>query len=294
MKEEVQFYIHNTLIFGTFKKAKNMGKNPAVVLLHGYSSFRDELTGFAELAEKLSYNGISSLRIDMRGCGKSPKRGELYPFPEWIEDALAAVTYLEMRKDVHRERIGIIGMSMGGGTAIYAAALDKRIKAVVALAPVGDGEAWLKNLWVSYKGEKAWNTFVSKVLEDQKNEVLTGKSQWVHISEVLAFEKTANSSHAAIMKMYPQFLEEVPLSSAYSCFKFRPLDIVHKISPRPLRIIHSNEDESVPVEQAKLLYANTGEIKDLILINDSPHCFWIGPKSQEVQSKTVEWMVKYL
>ncbi|MEM2914076.1 MAG: alpha/beta hydrolase [Candidatus Bathyarchaeia archaeon] len=294
-EEEVQLHAYGTPIFGTFRKGEFEGeKGPAVLLIHGYSSFRDELTGFVELAELLSKNGISSLRIDMRGCGESPRRGELHPFPDWIVDSFAAISYLEGRGDVDNKRIGVIGMSVGGGTAIYAAALDKRVKAVVALAPVADGEWWLRNLWSKNRGMDSWKDFSLRVALDQRNQSLTGRSEWVHISEILAFQKDSDVGHAAIMKKYPQFLRLVPLSSAYSLFKFKPIDLVHKVSPCPLLIVHSVDDESVPVEQAKQLYANAGEIKELILVEGSPHCFWIGSRNKEVQSESLEWMKKYL
>ena len=65
-------------------------------------------------------------------------------FPDWsahgkdLWDTARAIDYLETLKFVDRERIGMVGHSYGGHSTIFAAALDSRIKAVVANGPVSD------------------------------------------------------------------------------------------------------------------------------------------------------------
>ena len=49
-----------------------------------------------------------------------------------LHDASAGIDYLESRADVDRNRIGFIGHSYGGRMAIWAPAIDKRIKASVS------------------------------------------------------------------------------------------------------------------------------------------------------------------
>jgi alpha-beta hydrolase superfamily lysophospholipase len=66
-------------IYGTLCQPSGLGRSPAAVLVHGFGSFRDELTGFVELAERLAEAGIASLRMDMRGCGRSGTRGLMHP-----------------------------------------------------------------------------------------------------------------------------------------------------------------------------------------------------------------------
>jgi formylglycine-generating enzyme required for sulfatase activity/fermentation-respiration switch protein FrsA (DUF1100 family) len=54
---------------------------------------------------------------------------------KWIWDAQRLVDYLVSRPDVDPDRIGIIGHSLGGKMALYAAAFDPRIAAVVSSEP---------------------------------------------------------------------------------------------------------------------------------------------------------------
>jgi dipeptidyl aminopeptidase/acylaminoacyl peptidase len=47
------------------------------------------------------------------------------------KDVVSVVNFATVRSDVDANRIGILGISMGGASAILAAAKDKRIRAVV-------------------------------------------------------------------------------------------------------------------------------------------------------------------
>jgi pimeloyl-ACP methyl ester carboxylesterase len=100
----------------------------AVVLLHGASSTR---TAVLRHAEALHDMGYGVLLFDARGHGRSQGRtmdlgwyGDL--------DVAAAVDHLQSLPEVDDDRIGVVGMSMGGEEALGAAAGDPRIRAVVA------------------------------------------------------------------------------------------------------------------------------------------------------------------
>ena len=100
----------------------------AVVLLHGASSTRSSVLNQAVV---LAHHGYGVLLFDARGHGRSGGRAMDFG---WYgdKDVAAAVSYLERRPDVDHQRIGAIGMSMGGEEAIGAMATDPRIKATVA------------------------------------------------------------------------------------------------------------------------------------------------------------------
>ncbi len=50
-----------------------------------------------------------------------------------VQDVLAAVDYLAEREDVDSERIGLVGLGQGGMTALYTAAVDRRVSAVAVV-----------------------------------------------------------------------------------------------------------------------------------------------------------------
>jgi dienelactone hydrolase len=116
----------------------------AVVLLHGASSTRSDVLDEAAV---LARHGFGVLMIDARGHGDSDGRAMEFG---WHGDAdiAAATGYLAERRDVDRQRIGAVGMSMGGEQAVGASAGNELIRAVVAegaTARNAADEAWLSD-----------------------------------------------------------------------------------------------------------------------------------------------------
>ncbi len=105
----------------------------AVVVRHGSGSQRFDT---AAQAAVLADAGFTVLLTDARGHGRSG--GRAMDFGWWGEqDIRAAVDFLAAQPGVDPDRIGVLGMSMGGEEAIGAAAVDPRIRAVVA-----EGATW--------------------------------------------------------------------------------------------------------------------------------------------------------
>jgi pimeloyl-ACP methyl ester carboxylesterase len=112
----------------------------AVVLLHGSGSTRANVLGHAAA---LASRGYGVLLLDARGHGKSGGREMDFG---WFGDAdiAPAVEYLRAAPDVTGDRIGLVGMSMGGEEAIGAAAAMPQVDAVVAEGVTGRvGADWL-------------------------------------------------------------------------------------------------------------------------------------------------------
>ncbi|WP_460797199.1 alpha/beta hydrolase [Nocardioides pacificus] len=100
----------------------------AVALLHGAGSTRSAVLDHAVV---LAEHGYGVLLFDARGHGESA--GEAMDFGWYGEsDARGAVDFLARRPDVSPDRLGLVGMSMGGEEAIGAAGGDERVAAVVA------------------------------------------------------------------------------------------------------------------------------------------------------------------
>lgn len=95
------------------------GKVPAVLMLHGFASQKDEVGDmYKNLAAKLAEQGIASLRIDFQGSGASKIPFEKMTFTNQVTDAQAALDYLKGLSGVDAARLGVIGFSMGGSVAI--------------------------------------------------------------------------------------------------------------------------------------------------------------------------------
>ena len=104
------------------------GARPALVILaSGYGDSQDQMLPFAEF---LYDAGFSVLTFNSRA--RKPSGGEYVTLGVLEQqDLISIVSYAAGRKDVDVNRIGVLGISMGGATAILSAARDKRISAVV-------------------------------------------------------------------------------------------------------------------------------------------------------------------
>jgi dipeptidyl aminopeptidase/acylaminoacyl peptidase len=114
----------NVLLDGLFFH----GARPSLVILaSGYGDTQEQMFSIAEF---LHHAGFSILTYNSRARATS---GGKYVTLGALEqqDVVSLVNYAIGRRDVDASRIGILGISMGGATAILAAAKDKRIRAVV-------------------------------------------------------------------------------------------------------------------------------------------------------------------
>lgn len=102
---------------------------PVVIMLPGLDSTKEELQATAGY---FLARGLATLAIDGPGQGESEY--ELPIEPAYEKVATAAVDFLQDRTGLDRERIGLFGVSLGGYYAARAAAYEKRLRAVVALA----------------------------------------------------------------------------------------------------------------------------------------------------------------
>lgn len=99
------------------------GPLPAVLMLHGFASHKDEVGDmYKRLAAALAEQGIASLRLDFRGWGESAGGMENSTVQGMVEDAEVGYNYLTTLDFVDDSRIGVIGFSLGGRIAIVSAA----------------------------------------------------------------------------------------------------------------------------------------------------------------------------
>lgn len=151
-EEDVAFDSADGIIVeGTYCRSYGVSVG-AALLIHGLTEDRDEAFGFyKKLADRLTANGFSSLRIDLRGHGKSKKQYQDLSLFNALSDIDAAVNFLVRRSA--RQKVHLIGTSFGGGlAALYAAQWPSSLCSLVLLCPNLDYRRnWLerKAFWSS-------------------------------------------------------------------------------------------------------------------------------------------------
>jgi len=129
--EFVDIAFNNHALPGLFVPAFGSKRAPCMIHFDGFDGLK-EMLYLSIPDEEFRKRGIALLIVDHPGVGGALRLHNLplTPFTEGV--AGACVDYLEGRTDVDPERIGIVGISLGGYYAPRAAAFEKRLKCCVA------------------------------------------------------------------------------------------------------------------------------------------------------------------
>ena len=216
---------------------------PAVVLVHGFKTSREEMIPWARFLHDAGYN---VLLLDTRGAGKSGGStvglGATEP-----HDISQAVTVA--RQQFGTDKVAVLGISLGAGAAILAAADDPEISAVVA--------------------DSAWT--------DQDFQL--SRLSFVDVGPLR-------------VPLLPYGVGIVNLFVGADVTKARPLDAIARISPRPILLIHSADDDNAttPLEGARKLFAAAGEPKELWVAPRGGHAGAINAFPDEYRARVVAFL----
>lgn len=136
--ERIEAPFEATVLPGILRKPPGLAHPPLVLVVPGLDSVKEELF---TMENEFLRRGLATLTIDGPGQGENAPR-----FPirrDWSTVITPLLDHLARRTDVDLARVGFMGISMGGIYGPYAAAKEKRIKALVALAgPYDLAECW--------------------------------------------------------------------------------------------------------------------------------------------------------
>ncbi|MFF1301920.1 alpha/beta hydrolase [Streptomyces sp. NPDC058307] len=124
-------------------------RHPTAVFVHGFASNRLELPNFVAMSRLLESHGIASVRFDLSGHGESD--GDFFDvtITGEIAETRAVLQTVRTFDFVDPDRIGLVGMSMGGVVAGIVAAEEPGIGALclwspAAVAPFEIGSGYFK------------------------------------------------------------------------------------------------------------------------------------------------------
>ena len=92
---------------------------------------------FLIISDFLTKHGIAVLRFDDRGVGKSTGDFKTATTLDFVKDVESAIEYLKTRKEIDKNRIGLIGHSEGGIIAPIVASERKDSDFIILLAGTG-------------------------------------------------------------------------------------------------------------------------------------------------------------
>ncbi len=232
---------------------------PIIIFLHGFKGFKDwgafpdaceELskTGFAVLAMNFSHNGIGENMLEFDQLDLFEK-GTLSRDLDDIGSVIEAVKSREIstEKDVlDSDRIGIIGHSRGGHTAVAATAEYSEIMALVTWSAVANyNERWSEAMI------EDWN---NKGYTEIKN---SRTNQIMRIGKEVYDDAIANEDRLMAIKR----VQEIYIPSMF---------------------IAGKDDEAVPFSESEKLYRTCpSELKEVRLIENAGHTFNVAHPFEE-------------
>lgn len=149
----------------------------------------------------------------------------------WPRDLKAVIDYLWRLDEVDKSHLSLLGYSAGAAVSIVVAAQDERISCVAACACPAD---------------------FGFVAEAGEPEAVVGHFRSLGLIRDECFPPSAE-----------EWLNGFRL--------IRAIDHVAAISPRPLLLVHSRQDETVEVSHAHRLYAQAREPKELVILDGAEH-----------------------
>jgi fermentation-respiration switch protein FrsA (DUF1100 family) len=87
-------------------------------------------------------------------------------------------------------------------------------------------------------------------------------------------------------------IHSFPAETAQSMFDFRADEVVGKIAPRPLLLLHAANDSVTPTEQSIEMFKRAGQPTELHLISDADH-FMFGEGNTRIWNLLRGWLGDY-
>ena len=237
-------------------------RRPAFLVLHGFGS-NNTSSNVMQPTKVLGDLGYVTLRFDMRGCGDS--EGELGRVIclEQVEDTGNALTFLAKHPAVDPDRIGVIGSSFGGAVAVYAGGVDRASRRSISNGGWGDGERKFRG---QHPTPEAWKKFTDMLEKGRDHRAKFGKPLMVPRYDIVPIPPHLRTNLA--QELDPR---SSPAETAQSMYDFRADDVVGKIAPRPLLLLHAANDSVTPTEQSIELFKRAGQPTELHLFSDADH-----------------------
>ncbi len=112
--EQVSIQSGQIRLAGVLVKRETDGPHPAAVILHGSGPHTRGMAAYRIHTNMLVRAGLAALVYDKRGAGESEGDFGDATYRDFIDDAIAAVRFLQQRTDIAPDRVGLLGSSGGG------------------------------------------------------------------------------------------------------------------------------------------------------------------------------------
>ena len=260
--ERVAFAADEIELVGDLQLPESGGRVPGLVFSGPFTGVRDQVTG--AYAQRLADAGFATLAFDHRGFGESGGRRSHEDPQGKLADLRAAVGVLARHDSVDPERIGLVGVCLGGGYAVRAAAADPRVRAVVGIAGAYNSPAHFEQTM----GVSGYRSTLRSLI-DGYDEYLpavapSGRDAAMPGTEPYAYYGTERSRSAS-------WENQVTRGSLHSLLTFDALGAAELLGDTPLLVVHGQVDDYCPPDLARAVYDRAAGPKRIVWLDCRQH-----------------------
>jgi fermentation-respiration switch protein FrsA (DUF1100 family) len=260
--ERIVFSSEGIDLVGEIRVPQGSGPWPAVVLTGPFTGVKEQVAG--TYSRLLSEAGLVTLSFDHRGFGESGGWPRHEDSQGKLADLRAAVGVLADRSDVDSGRIGLVGICLGGGYAIRAAATDARVRAVAGIAGAYNSPAhFAEGMGIdAYRSAlrgflDSYDEYLPAVAADGGEAAMSGDEPY----DYYGTDRSAS----------PHWRNEVTRGSLHSLMTFDALGAAELLAATPLLVVHGKADDYCSPELARRLHERTPGIKEIRWLDTQTH-----------------------
>ena len=265
-----------TLAGHLYRPGNTNARTPALIMVGPISSVKEQTV--PHYAQRFADAGYTVLTFDSRSFGDSEGTPRWHYDPnEVIDDYSNAVSFMLGRDDVDGARIALVGVCMGGGYAVSAAARDKRIRAVVSVA----GGYNIGGTFQQFLGPENFSNYFRTINELVGKQYRTGDVEYIPtIAQSLsAAIPVAAMPNPEAYSYYdrtskadaPNWSNRITAASLQPYFIYNSIVHAPLVAPTPLLIVHGTKDTALLPEYANQAYDAALGPKELIWIETHNH-----------------------
>jgi fermentation-respiration switch protein FrsA (DUF1100 family) len=234
---------------------------PAVVLTGPFTGVKEQVVG--TYAARLHEHGLTTLAFDHRGFGQSGGRRAHEDSQGKLADLRAAVSLLSAHPAVDPTRVAAVGICLGGGYAVRAAAADPRIRAVVGIAG-----AYNSPLHFSAADPDGYRRSLRSFIDRYDDELPAVAPD--HGAAAMAGDEPF-AYYGTPRSAADHWENRVTYGSLHALMTFDALGAAPLLAATPLLVIHGRADAYCAPELADALYTQMKGPKEILWLDTERH-----------------------
>ena len=259
MAERVTFTAEGIRLVGNLAVAAPGAS--AAVLTGPFTGVKEQVVG--TYAARLHERGLTTLAVDHRGFGESGGRRAHEDSQGKLADLRAAVSLLCAHPAVDPARVAVVGVCLGGGYAVRAAAGDPRVSAVVGVAgaynsparfSAGDPDGY----------RRALGSFIERYDDELPAVAPGGGTAAMGGDEPFAYYGTGRSAAE-------HWENRVTYGSLHALMTFDALGAAPLLAATPLLVVHGRTDAYCAPELAEALHRGATGPKEMLWLDARQH-----------------------